>query len=174
MFLVFFILLWVWLGFRCKVYKMATHLFCLAVSIYAAVMTTPFLLQAGPVLVSSRMCGLLFLMVLGGLVFGGLECFFWRFFLRYAVDFFGSMLDRIGGIACGLLFGYILWGFLLMMYCMAPISRWESCNRYFPRSSAKAQAAVSISWVCDMTASMSLDYPDASPKEIISGLMELQ
>lgn len=174
MILILFLLVWVVLGIKAGAYRMVIHLFSLAVAVYAAVMSTPFLLQSGPNFLTSLITALICLIVVGGLLFAGLDYFLFRFFVRGADTYFRPLVKLAGGAVFGLVFGYILWGCLLMLYCMTPLSRWESAEKFMPRQSARAFASDSIGRVCRTVASISLDYPEVDPKDIATTLMELE
>ncbi|MEN6307052.1 MAG: hypothetical protein ABFD91_04780 [Anaerohalosphaeraceae bacterium] len=174
MILILFLLVWVILGIKAGAYRMAIHLFSLVVAVYAAVMSTPFLLQSGPKLLPDLITALVCLAAVGGLVFIALDYFLFRFFVRGADTYFRPLVKMAAGTVFGLLFGYILWGCLLMVYCMTPISRWESAEKFMPRQSARDFASVSIGRVCQTISSMSLDYPEIDPRDIASTLMELE
>lgn len=175
MILILFLLVWVVLGIKAGAYRMAIHLFSLVVAVYAAVMSTPFLLQSGPkFFLPDWIAALICLVAVGGLIFTGLDYFLFRFFVRGADTYFRPLVKMAGGAAFGLLFGHILWGCLLMLYCMTPLSRWESAEKFMPRHSARAFASISVARVCQTVASISLDYPEVDPKDITITLMELQ
>jgi hypothetical protein len=111
MILIVFLLVWVVLGIKAGAYRMAIHLFSLVIAVYAAVMSTPSLLQSGPkFFLPDWITALICLIAVGGLIFAGLDYFLFRFFVRGADSYFRPLVKMAGGAAFGLLFGHILWG----------------------------------------------------------------
>lgn len=168
------IILFVWLGVRKGLLYMATVLFNLLIALYIGIVSTPQVLRISAGFHHSPYFAVGCLALIVGAVFYGLFRLGYRLFLEEGVRYFGTLFDTAGSALAGFLTGYILWGFMMLVFSMLPLGRQPMVQQYITGENAREFAQVTMTDVCKLVVAASLDCPQTPVEDRVQALLDLQ
>ncbi len=168
------IILFVWLGIRKGLLYMATVLFNLLIALYIGIVSTPQVLRLSAGFHHSAYFAVGCLTLIAGAVYYGLFRLACRLFLQDGGRYFGILLDKAGSSVTGFLTGYILWGFLMLVFSMLPLGREPIIQQYVTGENAREFARITMTDVCQAVVTASLDSPQTPVAQRVRTLLELQ
>lgn len=168
------LILFVWLGMRKGLLYMATVLFNLLIALYIGIVSTPQILRLSAGFHHSVHFAAGCLIVIAGAVYCGLFRLADRLFLQDDGRYFGILLDKAGSSVTGFLTGYIVWGFLMLVFSMLPLGREPMIKQYVTGENAREFAQVTMTNVCQAVVTASLDSPPTPVGQRVQALLDLK
>jgi hypothetical protein len=163
----------IWLALRKGFFFMTAVLFHLFVAIYIGVVSTGQILQISPWLGDSPWYGAACLLLITGLVFTGLLWLAKRSILKHTDNYFGSLLNTVSAAVAGFILGYVVWGFLMLVTAMLPVSQRPFVQNYIMSADGREFGRITITDVCTLVVTMSLDVPNVEAAERVNDLLNL-
>lgn len=157
---------------RKRFYSMWPVLFNVLVSVYLAVMLTPFLVDLIPEVSSLAVRARYYaatMVIIALLVFLILQVVAIKVFTSEVTISFPSMFDGIGSVVLGFLAGYITVAFVFFVVSIMPLAQKPFMKKIVKAKTFELATVDSITRACDIVALVSLHH-DNNVSEVISQL----
>lgn len=168
--MVFIGLLFGWMGFKKGVFVFWTTLLNLMIAVYVAVMAAPVIIHLNPEYKDTGYYEAACVFLTGGLIFAALQSFAIAVIFPDSENMFPAAVDRAGGAITGFLTGYSMTAFLLLIFCITPLSWQGTLDAVAKRDTLLNLSSKSMVRICGIIESYSLECLDAEPQAIIDRL----
>lgn len=163
----------IWLAVRKGFFVMTAVLFHLFVAIYIGVASTPQILRISPWVGDSPWYGAACLLLVTGVVFTGLMRLASRSILKNTRAYFGGLWNTAAAAVAGFVMGYVVWGFVMLLFAMLPISNRSFVQRYIMSEDGREFARITMTDVCTLVVRASLDVPNIELSERVNELLHI-
>ena len=146
--------LFAWLAIKIGFYEIWTMLFNIMVSVYLAVFLGPVIAKIIPGLGQGGYSNALAILAVGVVTFLILYGISYILLTGQFTISFPKVLDILGAGLLGFLTGFLVWSFVSLLICVAPVSQ-NACIKEIGFDRQSQQANISyVSWWCDRVNTM--------------------
>ncbi|MHC4624010.1 MAG: hypothetical protein ACYS4W_08920 [Planctomycetota bacterium] len=138
-----------WVAVRIGFYETWTLLFNIIITVYLSIFIGPMLVDVIPGAAGTPYSKVLTMASTAIVSFLILHCISYTFFTGQISISLPSLFNSLGAAFLGFLAGYLVWSFLVLLFCITPLSQHDIAKGLGFGGSSQQSSLSYMSWWCD-------------------------